>query len=90
MSWSLRFSAPIALPADVAAAPAWQTAVGALLLVGDIGGPTDFARIGLMQALYPRGAPVYDTVARQLAAPPVRALAVVCGGGGSRKATGPR
>jgi hypothetical protein len=48
------------LPADVAALPAWQTAAGAVLLVGNHGGPTDFARIGIMQALYPTGVPVYD------------------------------
>ena len=30
----------------------WKTAVEALLLVGNGDGPTDLARIGLMQALY--------------------------------------
>jgi hypothetical protein len=30
-----------------------------LLLVGGTGGPTDFTRIGMMQALYPPGTPVY-------------------------------
>ena len=39
----------------------WQTAISAVLLVGDMGGPTDFARIGMMQALYPPGAPIYDS-----------------------------
>jgi hypothetical protein len=38
----------------------WQTAIAAVLLVGDTGGPTDFARIGMMQALYPSGALLYN------------------------------
>ena len=41
------------LPERVVAQRRWQTAIQALLLVGDGDGPTDFARIGLMQALYP-------------------------------------
>lgn len=49
------------LPPKVAAAPAWQTAIEAVLLVGTHGGPAEFARIGIMLALYPRGEPVYDT-----------------------------
>jgi hypothetical protein len=32
---------------------AWQTAMHCLLQAADSGGPTDFARIGMMQALYP-------------------------------------
>jgi hypothetical protein len=39
----------------------WRTAIEAVLLVGNHGGPTDFARIGMMQALYPSGDPVYVT-----------------------------
>lgn len=49
------------LPDDVAALPAWQTAIGALLMVGENGGPSNFAWIGMMQALHPRAAPVFDT-----------------------------
>lgn len=41
------------LPERVVRHRRWQTAVEALLLVGDGDGPTDFARIALMQALYP-------------------------------------
>lgn len=48
------------LPKAVSDAPAWQNAVEALLLVGESDGPTAFARVGLMQALYPKGEPVYD------------------------------
>ena len=32
-------------------APEWQAAMGALILVADLGGPTMFARIGIMRAL---------------------------------------
>jgi hypothetical protein len=40
-----------ALPAKEAALPEWQAAIEALILVVDLGGPTMFARIGVMQAL---------------------------------------
>jgi len=33
-------------------APAWQAAIAALILVAEHGGPTMFARIGMMPALY--------------------------------------
>ena len=39
--------------------PAWQTAVEALLIVVTYNGPTMFARIGMMQALYPKGERVF-------------------------------
>jgi hypothetical protein len=39
---------------------AWQTAMHCLLQAADSGGPTDFARLGMMQALYPKGEPVYS------------------------------
>jgi hypothetical protein len=38
----------------------WQTAMHCLLQAADSGGPTDFARMGMMQALYPKGDPVYQ------------------------------
>ncbi|MEH2480608.1 hypothetical protein V1282_003965 [Nitrobacteraceae bacterium AZCC 2146] len=38
----------------------WQTAMHCLLQAADSGGPTDFARMGVMQALYPKGDPVYS------------------------------
>jgi hypothetical protein len=40
-----------ALPAKEAALPEWQAAIEALILVADLGGPTMFARIGVMRAL---------------------------------------
>lgn len=46
------------LPSSVHDKPAWRTAIEVLLLVGENGGPSDFARIGMMQALYPAGEPV--------------------------------
>ncbi|WP_398482516.1 hypothetical protein [Tardiphaga sp.] len=38
----------------------WQTAVHVLIQAADNGGPIEFARIGMMQALNPR-VPVYDS-----------------------------
>ncbi len=38
-----------ALPKKESAAPAWQAAIEALMLVVELGGPTVFARIGLMR-----------------------------------------
>jgi hypothetical protein len=40
-----------ALPAKEAALPEWQAAIEALILVVELGGPTMFARIGVMRAL---------------------------------------
>jgi hypothetical protein len=40
-----------ALPAKDAALPEWQAAIEALMLVVELGGPTTFARIGVMLAL---------------------------------------
>jgi hypothetical protein len=45
-----------ALPKKEAAAPEWQAAIEALILVAESGGPTMFARIGVMRALN-RGKP---------------------------------
>ena len=39
------------LPKKDADAPEWQAAIEALMLVVELGGPTMFARIGVMQAL---------------------------------------
>ena len=39
------------LPKAVHSAPEWQTAMEALILVAHLGGPTMFARIGIMRAL---------------------------------------
>lgn len=40
--------------------PRWQTAIHVLIQAADAGGPLEFARLGMMQALNPR-VPVYDT-----------------------------
>lgn len=40
-----------ALPKKEHAAPEWQAAMEALILVAESGGPTMFARIGVMRAL---------------------------------------
>ena len=40
-----------ALPAKEAALAEWQAAIKALILVADLGGPTMFARIGVVRAL---------------------------------------
>ena len=47
------------LPAKIHAQPKWQTAMSVLIAAAE-GGPTMFARIGLMQAIMPRVEPVYD------------------------------
>jgi hypothetical protein len=47
------------LPAKIHDQPQWQTAMTVLLAAAE-GGPTMFARIGVMQAIMPRGEPVYD------------------------------
>jgi hypothetical protein len=40
---------------------AWQTAMHCLIQAADNGAPVEFARLGMMQALYPKGEPVYDS-----------------------------
>ena len=40
----------MALPKKEAAGPEWQAAIEALMLVAELGGPTMFARIGIMRA----------------------------------------
>ncbi len=40
-----------ALPAKEATLAKWQAAIEALILVADLGGPTMFARIGVVRAL---------------------------------------
>ncbi len=40
-----------ALPKKEADAPEWQASIDALMLVVELGGPTMFARIGVMRAL---------------------------------------
>jgi len=47
------------LPEVEVATPAWQTALHVVLQAADHGGPIDFARLGVMRALYPV-VPIYD------------------------------
>ncbi|WP_441255892.1 hypothetical protein [Tardiphaga sp. 285_C5_N1_2] len=80
MSWSTRFSEPIALPAggtlatlqdageyitrlpkQTHDAPPWQNAMHVLIQAAEYDGPIEFARIGMLQALFPKGTPVYDS-----------------------------
>jgi hypothetical protein len=48
------------LPKKEAALPEWQAAIEALMLVADRGGPTMFARIGVMRALNRHVERVFD------------------------------
>jgi hypothetical protein len=48
------------LPKPEQATPAWQNAAHAVLVAGEHG-TIDFARIGMMQALHPKGEPVYHS-----------------------------
>jgi hypothetical protein len=48
------------LPKKEAALPEWQAAIEALILVADRGGPTMFARIGVMRALNRHVERVFD------------------------------
>jgi len=49
------------LPKKEAALPEWQAAIEALILVADRGGPTMFARIGVMRALNRHVERVFDS-----------------------------
>jgi hypothetical protein len=40
----------------------WQNAMFVLIQTADHGGPIEFARLGMMQALFPKGTPVYHSV----------------------------
>jgi hypothetical protein len=48
------------LPKQTQATKEWQNATHVLIQAADHGGPIEFARLGMMQALYP-SVPVYDT-----------------------------
>lgn len=50
-----------ALPAETQHETAWQNAVHVLLQAADHGGPIEFARLGMVQALCPKPAPVYHS-----------------------------
>ncbi|MCK1337307.1 hypothetical protein IVB38_15030 [Bradyrhizobium sp. 38] len=50
----------MALPKNEHAAPEWQAAMESLILVAEGGGPTLFARIGVMRALNRHYVPEFD------------------------------
>ncbi|UZE50993.1 hypothetical protein ONR75_10435 [Rhodopseudomonas sp. P2A-2r] len=52
------------LPKATADKKEWQAAIETLLLAAN-GGPVDFARIGLMQALHPKGEPAYRSRSKE-------------------------
>lgn len=49
------------LPLKVHDAKAWQTAMECLMLAADRGGPIEFARLAMHQALHPKPEPVYHS-----------------------------
>jgi hypothetical protein len=49
------------LPKKTQALPTWQTAAHVLIQAADHGGPIEFARLGMQQALFPKGEPVYHS-----------------------------
>jgi hypothetical protein len=56
------------LPKTEHEAPEWQTAMEALILVATLGGPTMFARIGVMRALNLHCQPVLGPRSKRLKA----------------------
>jgi hypothetical protein len=50
------------LPKKTQTTTAWQNATHVLIQAADHGGPIEFARLGMMQALFPKGEPVYHSV----------------------------
>jgi hypothetical protein len=50
------------LPKQTHDAPTWQNAMHVLIQAAEYDGPIEFARIGMLQALFPKGTPVYHSV----------------------------
>jgi hypothetical protein len=50
-----------ALPAEIHAQHAWLTAMHVLIQTAGHGGPMEFARLGMVQALYPKPEPIYHS-----------------------------
>ncbi|QND75226.1 hypothetical protein HB776_00220 [Tardiphaga robiniae] len=50
------------LPKQIHDTSPWQNAMHVLSQAAEYGGPIEFARLGLMQALWPKGTPVYHSV----------------------------
>jgi hypothetical protein len=53
------------LPADQHDHPAWQAAMHVLIQAADHGGPIEFARLGMVQALWPKPEPVYRAASKE-------------------------
>lgn len=53
-----------ALPTAQQQETAWQNAAHVLIQAADHGGPVEFARLGMMQALNPKTAPVYHSASK--------------------------
>jgi hypothetical protein len=51
----------IKLPRSKHDDPVWNNAIHALIQAADNSGPIEFARLGMMRALHPKGDPVYDS-----------------------------
>jgi hypothetical protein len=54
-----------ALPAEQHSAPAWQTAMHVRIRAADHAEPIEFARLGMVQALWPKPEPVYRSRSRE-------------------------
>jgi hypothetical protein len=50
------------LPKRTLDAPPWQNAMHVLIQAAAYGGPIEFARLGMLQALFPKGTPIYRSV----------------------------
>lgn len=50
------------LPKQTHDSQPWQSAMYVLIQAADHGGPIEFARLGMLQALFPKGTPVYHSV----------------------------
>ena len=50
------------LPKQAYETPPWQNAMHVLIQAAEYDGPIQFARLGMLQALFPRGNPVYQSV----------------------------
>jgi hypothetical protein len=53
------------LPKEAQAVKEWQNAAHVLIQAADHGGPIEFARIGMMQALFPKGEPIYHSAKKE-------------------------
>ncbi|SNS35563.1 hypothetical protein SAMN05216374_0953 [Tardiphaga sp. OK246] len=50
------------LPKQTHDARPWQNAMHVLIQAAEYEGPIEFARLGMLQALFPKGTPVYHSV----------------------------